>query len=178
MQKNSFIMQILLWGFPWGSVVKNPPVNAWDLRVLAWIPGWGGRSPGGGNDNPLLYSCQDNPSHGQSCLVGYSPWGHKELDRLRLSMHTLEFRSFVCFCFFLKTLSFVLPRFFVQKKKKSGLGKDNSKYLGPRLVCADWKTDCHTCLNLWSPVGNHISKFSKTFSKGKRVGKEHHHFNL
>ena len=28
---------------------------------------------GEGNDNPLQYSCLENP-------MGYSPWGHKELD--------------------------------------------------------------------------------------------------
>ena len=27
----------------------------------------------------LQYSCLENP-HGQSSLVGYNPWGHKELD--------------------------------------------------------------------------------------------------
>ena len=42
------------------------------------IPGLG-RSPGEGHSNPLQYSCLENP-HGQRSLVGYSPWGHKELD--------------------------------------------------------------------------------------------------
>ena len=35
-----------------------------------------GRSPGEGNSNPLQYSCLENSMD----LVGYSPWGHKELD--------------------------------------------------------------------------------------------------
>ena len=43
--------------FPGGSVVKNPPANAGDSRS---IPG-SGRSPGGGNDNSLQYSCLENP---------------------------------------------------------------------------------------------------------------------
>ena len=38
-----------------------------------------GRSPGGGNGNLLQYSCLENP-HGQRRLVGYNPWGQKELD--------------------------------------------------------------------------------------------------
>ena len=38
-----------------------------------------GRSLGGGNGNPLQYSCLENP-HGQRSLVGYSPLGHKGLD--------------------------------------------------------------------------------------------------
>ena len=43
------------WGFPCDSVVKKPPVNA-DVSL---IPGLG-RSPGGGNGNPLQYSCLEN----------------------------------------------------------------------------------------------------------------------
>jgi len=38
------------------SAVKNPPANAGDVGS---IPG-SGRSPGGGNDNPLYYSCLRN----------------------------------------------------------------------------------------------------------------------
>ena len=43
--------------FPGGSAVKNPPANAGDA---ASIPR-SGRSPGGGNGNPLQYSCLGNP---------------------------------------------------------------------------------------------------------------------
>ena len=43
--------------FPDGSVVKNLPANA---RNLDLIPGLG-LSPGGGNGNPLQYSCMGNP---------------------------------------------------------------------------------------------------------------------
>ena len=59
-------------GFPGGSVVKNPPANT---KHLGSIPGLG-RSPGGGNGNPLQYSCLGN---GQRSLVGYSPWDHKRV---------------------------------------------------------------------------------------------------
>ena len=38
-----------------------------------------GISLGGGHDNPLHYSCLENP-HRWRRLVGYSPWVHKELD--------------------------------------------------------------------------------------------------
>ena len=41
-------------------VVKNFPANARDLRDTSLIPGLGG-SPEGGHDNPLQYSCLDNP---------------------------------------------------------------------------------------------------------------------
>ena len=38
-------------------VVKNLPANQGDMSST---PGWG-RSPGGGNGNPLQYSCLENP---------------------------------------------------------------------------------------------------------------------
>ena len=41
-------------------VVKNLPANAGDVRDTSSIPGLG-RSPGGGNGNPLQYSCLGNP---------------------------------------------------------------------------------------------------------------------
>ena len=41
-------------------VVKNLPANAGDLRDMNLIPVLG-RSPGGGNGNPLQYSCLENP---------------------------------------------------------------------------------------------------------------------
>ena len=43
-------------GFPGGSVVKNPPANEGEANS---IPGLG-RYPGGGNANPLQYSCLEN----------------------------------------------------------------------------------------------------------------------
>ena len=45
------------------SVVKNPPANAGDTGDVGLIPGRG-RSPGGGNDNPLQYSCLETPMDG------------------------------------------------------------------------------------------------------------------
>ena len=48
---------------PWVSqvalVVKNLPANAGDIRDAGLIPGLG-RSAGGGNSNPLQYSCLEN----------------------------------------------------------------------------------------------------------------------
>ena len=41
-------------------MVKNPPVDAGDVRAMGLIPG-SGRSPGGGHANPLQYSCLQNP---------------------------------------------------------------------------------------------------------------------
>ena len=45
------------WGFLYSLVGKEPACNAGDLGL---IPG-SGRSPGEGNDNPLQYSCLENP---------------------------------------------------------------------------------------------------------------------
>ena len=41
-------------------MVKNPPANEGDVRDMGSIPGMG-RSPGGGNVNPLRCSCLGNP---------------------------------------------------------------------------------------------------------------------
>ena len=49
-----------LLGFPSVSVVKNPPAKAGDTRDVCSVPG-SGRSHGGGNGNPLQYSCLENP---------------------------------------------------------------------------------------------------------------------
>ena len=43
-------------GFPGVLVVKNLPANVGDVSL---IPG-SGKSPGGGNGNPLQYSCLGN----------------------------------------------------------------------------------------------------------------------
>ena len=63
-------------GVPGGSVGKNPPDNAGDALLIPWrrklhptpvfLPG-----------NPILAG----KSHGQRSLEGYSPWGHKQLDK-------------------------------------------------------------------------------------------------
>ena len=57
------------------QTVKNPPAmqETWG-RSLGW------EDPlEEGIDNPLQYSCLENP-HGQRSPAGYSPWGCKELD--------------------------------------------------------------------------------------------------
>ena len=54
--------------FPGASVGKNLLVNTGDTGL---IPGSEG-SPGGGNGNPLQYSCLENPMD--------SPWGCKKSD--------------------------------------------------------------------------------------------------
>ena len=59
---------ILKLGFLGGSASKESTCNVGDLGSIFRL----GRSPGGGHDNPLQYSCLKNP-HGQRSLAGYSP---------------------------------------------------------------------------------------------------------
>ena len=63
-------------GFPGVTEVKSPPANAGDTGLIPKL----GRSPGGGNGNPLFfhYSSLGNPWREES--AGYSPRGHKESD--------------------------------------------------------------------------------------------------
>ena len=64
--------------FSGGSDGKESARNAGQKGDEGSIPALG-RFPGGGNDNPVQYFLPGK-SHGQRSLVGYSPWGHKELD--------------------------------------------------------------------------------------------------
>ena len=57
--------------------IQNPLVNAGNIRDAGSIPGLG-RYPGGEQDNPLQYSCLENPMDGGACRA--TAWGHKELD--------------------------------------------------------------------------------------------------
>ena len=66
-------------GFPQWLSGKEYTCNAGATGDADSIPGLG-RSPGGGHSNPLQYSCLKNHMDRQSSLVGYSPWGCKELD--------------------------------------------------------------------------------------------------
>ena len=61
-------------GFPGDSAVKYLPA----MQETGSIPG-SGRSTGEGSDNPLQYSCLQNPN-GQRTEVGDSTWGRKELE--------------------------------------------------------------------------------------------------
>ena len=65
-------------GFPGGASSKNPLANAGDVRDAGSIPE-SGRSPGGGHDNPLQYSCMENPLD----RTAYSRLQSKGLQRVR-----------------------------------------------------------------------------------------------
>ena len=65
-------------------VVKNLPANAGDARDLGSVP-WSGRSPAGGNGNPLQYSCLEK-SRERGTWQGVVKGAAKS--RIRLSTHT------------------------------------------------------------------------------------------
>ena len=50
----------MCWGFPGGTVAKNPPADAGDAGDKGLISG-SGRSPEEGTGNPLQYSHLENP---------------------------------------------------------------------------------------------------------------------
>ena len=52
-------IELPYWGFPGDLVAKNLPANAGAAGNAGSIPGLG-RFPGGGNGNPLQYSCLGN----------------------------------------------------------------------------------------------------------------------
>ena len=63
-------------GFPGGSSDKESACNAGAAGATGSVPG-SGRSPGGGNGNPLQYSClEENPTD----RGAYSACGYKESD--------------------------------------------------------------------------------------------------
>ena len=61
-------------------MAKKLPANAGEVRDKGLIPG-SGRSSGEGHGNPLQYSCLENPM--DRILVGYRPYGCKELDTIK-----------------------------------------------------------------------------------------------
>ena len=58
-----------------GSAGKQSAWSTENMRDMCLIPGWW-RSPGGGIDNLLQYSCLKK-CHGQRSLPGYSPKSHR-----------------------------------------------------------------------------------------------------
>ena len=71
----------MLMRLHWWLSGKESACNAGDSSL---IPGLG-RSPGGGNDNPLQYSCLGNP-------MDRGPWSHK---RLRHNLGTKQQQFFL-----------------------------------------------------------------------------------
>ena len=81
---------------PWASqvalVVKNPTANTGDVRDMGLIPALG-RSPGGGHDNPLQYSCLENPMDRGAWWASIHGVTQSRTRLKRLSMHMCTFLS-------------------------------------------------------------------------------------
>ena len=71
-------------------MVKNLPANAGNIRHTGLIAGLG-RSPGGGDGNPLQYSCLENPMNRGACwaIVYRVTKNRTRLKRLRTHAHGL-----------------------------------------------------------------------------------------
>ena len=62
------------WASQVMQVLKNLPANTRDIENAGSILGFG-RSPGGGNSNPLQYSCLENPmERGAWWAIGLQSW--------------------------------------------------------------------------------------------------------
>ena len=69
-----FLLKYTWFGLPsglpdLGSVVKNPPANAGNVGDAGSTSGLR-KSPGGGNGNPLQYSCLENPVNLKTPCLG------------------------------------------------------------------------------------------------------------
>ena len=67
-------------------MVKNTPGNAGNVRDACPISLSGG-FPGGGQGNPLQYSCLENPMD-RGAWRAMGPWGHKESDTTEVAQHS------------------------------------------------------------------------------------------
>ena len=68
-------------GLPNASAGKDSTCNAGDTGDAGLVCGLG-RSSGGGNGNPLQYSCLGNPMDRGAWQGSDSPWSRKETDSL------------------------------------------------------------------------------------------------
>ena len=102
------------------------------------------RSSGEGNDNPLQFSCLENP-YGQRNLAGYSPWGRKESDMtewLTLSLlHTLQLgaRDFIHLYIYIYIYIYIFSIFYIGFKNISKIFKNIQNHFSrsPQLIERD-----------------------------------------
>ena len=119
-----------------------------------------GRYPRGRHGNPLQYSCLANP-HGQRCLTGNSPQGHKDSDMTEVTQHTHIIALQCCVSFFLysnvnQLRIYIYPLFF---RFPSNLGHHRALR---RVPCALWQVlISYLVYPLWciyvSPNSSHFS---------------------
>ena len=68
-------------------MIKNPPANEGDIRDTGSIPG-SERSPGGGPDNPLQYSCLESPMDRGAWRATVHGVAESDMTVKQLSTHT------------------------------------------------------------------------------------------
>ena len=95
--KGIWTVHELSLGFPGGTVVKNLPANAGDIRDMDSTPG-SVKAPGEGNSYPLQYSCLEN-SMDRGAWLGIVHGVAKSLTRLNTHTHT-HVLSLQLFCEF------------------------------------------------------------------------------
>ena len=64
---------------PFPLMHNNQPANTGDSEDSGWIPELG-RSAGGGNGNPLQYSCLESSIDREAWWADNHPWDHEESD--------------------------------------------------------------------------------------------------
>ena len=88
--------------YPDGSGSRESACNAGDLGSILGL----GRSPGEANGNPLQLFLPGE-FHGQRSLVGYSPWGGKELATTEQVTLRLSYNfNYACFWQYCSVLHF------------------------------------------------------------------------
>ena len=80
-------MQTWYWASEVALVVKNLPASTGDIRDTSSVPGLG-RSPGGGHNNPLQYSCLENPMDRRAWLAKVHATTKSRTQLNWFSMHT------------------------------------------------------------------------------------------
>ena len=95
---------------PRNSAVKESACNAGDTRL---IPGWG-RAPGGGYDNPLQYSCLENPMDRGAWQATVHGVTQNRTGLKRLSTHTARCVVIKNLIEYPSTLYYKYPRFRVR----------------------------------------------------------------
>ena len=86
------------WGFPGGTSGKKPTCQCWrGIRDPGLIPGLG-RSSGRGHDNPLQYSCLENPmDSGAQWATVHSVKESDTTERARKSSYLFFFELWLAF---------------------------------------------------------------------------------
>ena len=79
----------MYWASQMVRVVKNPPVNAGDMRLRFNL--WVGKIPWRREGQPTPVILPGEP-HGQRSLAGYSPWGCKESDMTEATLYARTFK--------------------------------------------------------------------------------------